>query len=87
MKKKLTSLVPRLDELPERVRFVRKLRNGLSMLECSHPQQWRKNYTHGPREGNPYCGLCKGDDLGRSCVMVADLAEAPAPPDPQVALF
>lgn len=75
-----------LDGLPRGVKRVRDLSSGASVLECSHPEEYREQYTLGPRVGHSYCGLCRADDLLRTCYVLA-IVRVPAVEDPQGALF
>lgn len=84
-----------LDPLPERVKWVRlasgSQKDGLSIVECSHPFDMRKEVMRGARRVN-LCGLCRGEDLTRSCLTLAMVpAKAREPGSPrkpdQEALF
>ena len=67
--------VRQLAELPAKTKFIRKLGNGASLIECSHPKDYRLRIKVGPRKGTPFCGLCRGEDLLRSCITVVYVAE------------
>jgi hypothetical protein len=62
--------VQQLAELPRGTKYLRTLGNGASLIECSHPEHYRKRYEVGPRKGLVHCGLCRADDLNRTCITV-----------------
>ena len=67
-------VIQRFEKLPKGVKFVRVLPGRDSeacIVECSHPMEHRKVFSAGPRAGLPLCGVCKGDDMARSCLTVA----------------
>jgi hypothetical protein len=67
--------VQQLAELPRKTKYLRTLSNGASLIECSHPEDYRKRVEAGVRAGLIYCGLCRGDDLNRTCITVVYVAE------------
>lgn len=78
MRQESEGTIPTLDPLPRRVRPIRQLSWGDKpwLVECSHPEELRRTLSSGPRAGQPICGLCKGDDLGRSCMTTALVPKA-----------
>jgi hypothetical protein len=67
--------VQRLAELPRGTKYLRTLGSGASLIECSHPEHYRKRYEVGARKGLLYCGLCRGDNLNRTCITVVYVDE------------
>jgi hypothetical protein len=75
-----------LAELPVGVEVVKTYGSGTSLIRCWHPEGSRKPFTGLYGAVGVLCGLCKGDDMERPCLLVVKLAKSALVPK-QAALF